>query len=110
IMVQEMQTLAVVLVLAALAYVLYLWSRRRGTIECPNCGGRVDIYADECPHCGYEKDGLLESEESGTTGATDPESGTAASADTATGEFTCEDCGETFDSEHGLNIHRGMKH
>ncbi|MDY6762066.1 MAG: C2H2-type zinc finger protein [Candidatus Nanohaloarchaea archaeon] len=30
--------------------------------------------------------------------------------DEETGEHTCEECGESFDSERGLNIHKGQKH
>lgn len=26
------------------------------------------------------------------------------------GDYVCDDCGETFDSERGLHIHEGMKH
>lgn len=115
-MAQQMQALAVIIVLAALAYVLYLWSKRRDTVECPSCGGRVNIYDEECPHCGYERGGPLDD------GATDADEAAAAStggaaqeepdADTTTAqdEVVCDDCGETFDSEQGLNIHRGMKH
>lgn len=54
-MVQDMRAVAIVLVLAALVYLLYLWSKRRDQIPCPSCGARVNIYADECPHCGHQK-------------------------------------------------------
>lgn len=52
--------MAIVLLLAALAYVLYLWSKRKEQIPCPSCGARVNMYGDECPHCGHEKDGIDE--------------------------------------------------
>ncbi|MFP4116755.1 MAG: hypothetical protein ACLFTY_01940 [Candidatus Aenigmatarchaeota archaeon] len=26
------------------------------------------------------------------------------------GEHVCDECGKSFDTEHGLNIHEGMKH
>lgn len=61
-MVQEMRLIAVVLILAALAYILYLWSKRKDQIECPACGARVNIYAEECPHCGHKKGEPVEKE------------------------------------------------
>lgn len=54
-MVNDMRAVAIVLVLAALVYLLYLWSKRRDQIPCPSCGARVNIYADKCPHCGHQK-------------------------------------------------------
>lgn len=54
-MVSSMQTAAVVVILAALAYILYLWSKRRNQIRCPSCGAWVDITADRCPSCGHTK-------------------------------------------------------
>jgi len=54
-MVQDLRLIAIVLLLAALAYVLYLWSKRKDQIPCPECGARVNIYADKCPHCGHQK-------------------------------------------------------
>lgn len=50
-----MQAIAVVVILAALAYILYLWSKRGEMIECPNCGTSIDVYADACPNCGHAK-------------------------------------------------------
>ncbi len=50
-----MQAAAVVIILAALAYILYLWSKRRHQIRCPECGAWIDVYADECPECGHTK-------------------------------------------------------
>lgn len=54
-MVQDMKLIAIVLILAALVYILYLWSKRKDQIPCPSCGARVNIYAEECPHCGHRK-------------------------------------------------------
>lgn len=87
-MVSSMQALAVVAILAALAYVLYLWNKRRETIECPGCGARIDVYADECPHCGHAKgepvagmehDDVADAVESDTTD--DPAAVAAAATD-----------------------------
>lgn len=50
-----MRAVAIVILLVALLYVLYLWSKRKDQIPCPSCGARVNIYDDKCPHCGHEK-------------------------------------------------------
>ncbi len=62
-MVQDIRIVAIVLVGAALIYLLYLWSKRRDQIPCPSCGARVNIYADECPHCGHQKGEKVEDEQ-----------------------------------------------
>lgn len=51
----QFRLLAVVLLLALFAYLMYIWSKRRDQIACPACGGSVDLYADECPYCGHKK-------------------------------------------------------
>lgn len=61
-MVEDMKLIAIVLILAALAYILYLWSKRKDQIPCPSCGARVNIYAEECPHCGHRKGEPVEEE------------------------------------------------
>lgn len=61
--VQDVRAVAIILVLAALAYLLYLWSKRKDQIPCPSCGARVNIYADECPHCGHKKGESVKGEE-----------------------------------------------
>lgn len=137
-MVDQMRALAIVLLLAAVTYVLYLWSKRKNQIECPSCGGHVNIYADECPRCGHEKgaevdttpvedvgestDEATEEEENAvdTAEPAEPPGSSPAPAaattvqeteeETASDEFTCDECGEAFDSERGLKIHTGMKH
>lgn len=129
-----MRAVAIVILLVALLYVLYLWSKRKDQIPCPSCGARVNIYDDKCPHCGHEKgtdfeettvdqpdtaeetetaddaeadeDDTAEAEEDGD-GAADDED---AVADASDNEYVCDECGETFDSERGLSIHNGMKH
>lgn len=124
-MVSSTQALVVVVILAAVAYIIYLWSRRRNTIECPNCGATIDIYADECPHCGYRKEQALEEHGPGrpeTETGTGPEESTAEPSDEEPEEpdepgepdeeegFTCDECGKEFDTERGLKIHSGMQH
>ncbi len=70
-----MRAVAIVLVLAALVYLLYLWSKRRDQIPCPSCGARVNIYANKCPHCGHEKGEKVE--EPSTTAETEETDETA---------------------------------
>ncbi|MDY6761990.1 MAG: hypothetical protein SVY41_03000 [Candidatus Nanohaloarchaea archaeon] len=115
-MAQGMETLAVVIILAAIAYILYRWNARRNQIHCPNCGERIDLYADECPHCGYQKGEALKErleeaqdlEEEMESIAEDGE--TVEEEEEAAGDHVCDQCGESFDSERGLSIHEGMKH
>ncbi|MDY6770037.1 MAG: hypothetical protein SVU88_03620, partial [Candidatus Nanohaloarchaea archaeon] len=99
--------------LAALAYILYRWNARRNQIHCPNCGDRIDMYADECPHCGYQKGEALKErleEAQDIEDAVDEAAGGSADDEAAGGDHVCGECGEEFDSERGLNIHKGMKH
>ncbi|MDY6766416.1 MAG: hypothetical protein SVW77_03535 [Candidatus Nanohaloarchaea archaeon] len=113
-MAQGMSTLAVVIILAAVAYILYRWNARRNQIHCPNCGDRIDLYADECPHCGYQKGEALKERLEEAQGLQEDieeaaaEDGSEEAADE--GEHVCGECGASFDSERGLNIHKGMKH
>lgn len=58
-----MKLIAIVLILAALVYILYLWSKRKDQISCPSCGARVNIYAEECPHCGHQKGEPVDTEQ-----------------------------------------------
>lgn len=53
--VTTMQAVAGALFLAALAYFLYLWNRRKNMIQCPECGAHIDLYGEECEHCGHKK-------------------------------------------------------
>lgn len=101
-MVNGLEVLAVVIVLAALAYIFYIWSKRRNQIECPQCGARINVYADECPYCGHEKQGLEEFKPE-----MDEPEGSSQEDD---GEHVCGECGKAFDSGQGLNIHKGMQH
>lgn len=124
-MVQDMRLLAIVLLLAVLALLLYLWNKRKDQIHCPECGARVNIYAEQCPHCGHEKGDDMEEhepaaeatnmeadeeDEPAVDAGEEPEPAAVATADDGQDEIVCDDCGETFDSEHGLKIHNGMKH
>lgn len=158
-MAYNMRAIAIVVLLAALAYLLYLWSKRRDQIKCPSCGTRVNMYAEECPSCGHEKGEAVseESEPAGTQGGEEEDDLGPAEEDiedtvpseeevseTLGGEaeddeeydkeevdepaedeededadvdkaedvvsHACEECGAEFDSERGLNVHRGMKH
>jgi len=76
-----MKLIAIVLILAALVYILYLWSKRKDQISCPSCGARVNIYAEECPHCGHEKGEPVESGEEAATGVAAPAESTSSEPD-----------------------------
>lgn len=124
-----MEALAVVLILAAIAYILYRWSSQKDTINCPSCGDNVNLYADKCPSCGHEKGEALkerldeveqisEEVESVRTESEpeDEDEEEVVDEETPDGEIesaeehVCSQCGKEFDSEQGLNIHKGMKH
>jgi uncharacterized Zn finger protein (UPF0148 family) len=76
-----MKLIAIVLILAALVYILYLWSKRKDQISCPSCGARVNIYAEECPHCGHEKGEPVESGEEAAAGVAAPAESTSSEPD-----------------------------
>lgn len=80
-MVQDMKLIAIVLILAALVYILYLWSKRKDQIPCPSCGARVNIYAEECPHCGHQKGEPVEDEETAEDDAEATSDDTTAESD-----------------------------
>ncbi|MDY6768810.1 MAG: hypothetical protein SVW02_01750 [Candidatus Nanohaloarchaea archaeon] len=111
-MAQGTETLAVVIILAAVAYILYRWNARRNQIHCPNCGDRIDLYADECPHCSYQKGEALKErlEEAQDIEEQVADASDEDNEDGAEGDHVCSECGESFDSERGLSIHEGMKH
>jgi len=114
----QTETLAVVIILAAVAYILYRWNTRRNKIHCPNCGDRIDLYADECPHCGYQKGEALKERLEEAQDIQDAVDDTGGEDDGGDDEddaadesdHVCGACGESFDSERGLNIHKAMKH
>lgn len=59
-----------------------------------------------------EDAGLGEIERSVEAATTEPEEEEAAETEAVEteGEYVCDECGESFDSERGLHIHEGMKH
>ncbi len=67
----ELRALAVVLLLAALAYLLYVWSKRRNMIDCPSCGAKVHLYDDQCPYCGHEKGDVVDTDAPADAGDSD---------------------------------------
>ncbi len=79
-MVQDMKLVAIVLILAALVYILYLWSKRKDQISCPSCGARVNIYAEECPHCGHQKGEPVEDEAATDVVGQEADTGVSAAA------------------------------
>ena len=125
--VAQLQLIAIIILALALSYVLYLYWKRQDMIECPSCGARVDLYAEECPHCGHEKDPLvseMEQEQSvpeadeaddrseterGDTGAENVQD-VNEDRDDAVEEYVCDECGKVFDSEHGLKTHAAQQH
>lgn len=105
-----LRAIGVVLLLVALAYILYLWSRRRDMIACPECGADVDMYAEECPHCGHAKTPLEEHDHAKEHDREEVDEKDYTKEEVEEDAYTCDECGKTFDSERGLNVHTGMKH
>lgn len=104
-----LRAIGIVLLLVALAYILYIWSKRRDMIACPECGADVDMYAEECPHCGHMK-APMEEHDHDTEDVDKDDDTEQAKEESVSDTYRCDECGKEFDSERGLSIHTGMKH
>jgi ribosomal protein L37AE/L43A len=111
--------------LGPVLYMGAVYSRESRLEECPECGGRVEVSAETCPHCGhnpYESHDAVErvyecedcdAEFSEWVGLEEHVRKNHLEEQDGEGDddqHSCDECGRTFDSERGLHVHQSVIH